>query len=93
VNIRAASGHAAAAPTSVMSSRRFTTQCLRASTEKGLSIRCLFTPESGHRELAWYATDKWEREDNAPRFLTAGELAGSNAGSWDALWDEFAGTN
>src|SRR5262249_40575789 len=31
---RAASGHAAAAPRSVMSSRRFTTQCLHASTEK-----------------------------------------------------------
>src|SRR5262249_25561364 len=31
---RAASGHAAAAPRSVMSSRRFTVQCLRASTEK-----------------------------------------------------------
>jgi hypothetical protein len=56
-------------------------------------MRCPFTPESGHRELAWYATDKWEREDNAQRFLTAGELAGSNAGSWDALWDEFEGTN
>src|SRR5262245_1100942 len=27
-------GHAAAAPRSVMSSRRFTAQCLRASTEK-----------------------------------------------------------
>jgi hypothetical protein len=31
---RAASGHAAAAPRSVMSSRRFIAQCLRASTEK-----------------------------------------------------------
>src|SRR5262249_37281816 len=31
---RAVSGHAAAAPRSVMSSRRFTAQCLHASTEK-----------------------------------------------------------
>jgi hypothetical protein len=35
---RAASGHAAAAPRSVMSSRRFTAQCLRASTEKDSTI-------------------------------------------------------
>src|SRR5262245_7556255 len=36
---RATNGHAAAEPRSVMSSRRFTAQCLRASTEKDSTTR------------------------------------------------------